>query len=400
MDWIAGWFAGAFLAAVFTNDESDKEINGCQMLDYWFLKIRIDAALDDTPGCPWQRTPERRSYQFLLLLLSFRHWDQARWLGERIYLGKDHNEPAEKWSNSSPVGGFTLRLFEIHSGRKEPEAPCPPNMPALGAYGGLFANWNSPERLKASIAEACDYHVTRMSADTEIEYDIPEFGSQPYNVLPVEILALRAVRERLGLDTPFPSHPLLESPFVTNLPTELPLCTGGLLQDVIAATEKVLPGFLTDDPLHIRPGVVDIPPPSPPLPLPTFPMGLQRTVDTSGHLWWAKQEVVIRYHIPSADVAQRCGEELFQQMIREYPNRKRIQEIEIHVTGIPEDMVTAYQAFQQVSARHPEVEQWLLGEVSRFELDFETSEGVLVRNYEYWTEGGKRNRSEMKPAEG
>jgi hypothetical protein len=37
--------------------------------------------------------------------------------------------------------------------------------------------------------------------------------------------------------------------------------------------------------------------------------------------------------------------------------------------------------------------------VPRFELDFETPDGTLVRNYEYWTEDGQRRSMEMKPAE-
>lgn len=398
MDWIASRFAGAFLGAVFTNDEGDIKINGCQMLDYWFFKRRIDAALDDTPGCPWPRAPESRDYLFLLLLLSFRRWDQTRWLGERIYLGRDHNEPGMRWSNTSPVGGFTLRLYQIFSGRTGPEESYPSDLPASGAYGGLFANWSSPERLKQSIVDACDYHLCRMREDPEVEYDIPEFASQPYRVLPVEILALRAVRERMGLDTSFPSHPLLDSSFVRNLPDELHSCAGGLLQDVIDATEKVLPGFLTEDPLHIRPGVVDIPPPSPPSPPPpVFPVGLQREVEKFSRVFGRKATLVIRYHIPAREAAARCGREIFTQLVKDYADRKRIGEVDIYVTGSPEDMRVAYITFQEASKEHPEAERWLLEEIPELRMDFETPEGDKVRGFFYWTEGVKRHRMEFTP---
>ena len=95
--------------------------------------------------------------------------------------------------------------------------------------------------------------------DGYFEYDMREIKREPYSVLPVEILALRNVRQRLGLDSPWPSHPLLDSPFVKNLPWELPPCQDQILSDVIAAAEKVLPGFLTDNPLHIQPGVASGP---------------------------------------------------------------------------------------------------------------------------------------------
>ena len=139
-------------------------------------------------------------------------------------------------------------------------------------------------------------------------------------------------------------------------------------------------------------------PPAPPAPPREFPAGLQHAESVSGPFWNRKHEIVIRYHISSTEAAPRCGAELFAQMCCEYANRKRFTEIEIHVTGAPDDMMLAYKAFRQASGAKPVVEKWLLAEVPRFELDFETPEGDLVRNYEYRTEKGQRMSSEMKPS--
>ena len=402
MDRIAGWNAGAFVCAAFTGDEDESRLRGSMMLDFWYYSMRIHAALDDTPGCPWKRDANRRNSLFLLLLLSFRRWDQAAWLGNRLYLGKDHGDPCppgQPWSNTRPVGGFALRLYQIVSGIIQPGDPFPASLPDPGPYAGIFTHWNNLDVLPKCIAEACDYHVYRTTEDPVIEYDIADFNFLPYHVLPVEILALRAVRERLGLETPFPSHPLLDSLFVTNLPRKLPPCADSLLMEVIAATEKVLPGFLTDDPLHTKPGVVHIPPSPPPPPPPVFPVGLQREVEKSGGLFGRKDSIVVHYHIPGPDEARRCGEEIFAQLVKDHAGRKRIGEVDIYITGTATDMSTAYNAFQAAAKQHPLVDKWLLEEVPRFAMNFETPEGDLVRNYEYWTEDGQRNRSEMKPAE-
>lgn len=400
IDRIAGWWAGAFLYAVFTNDKSDMATHGSRMLDYWFLGNRINGALDDTPGRPWIPESQKEFYPFYLLLLSFRRWDQAAWFGNRLYLGKDHgdpNSPEQPWSNTRPLGGFMLHLYQIVSGMSHPGDPFPASLPDPGPYTGIFTHWNDPDALPNFIAEACDYHVYRTTEDSTIEYDIADFNFLPYHVLPVEILALRAVRERLGLETPFPSHPLLDSPFVKNLPKELPPCGDGLLRDIIAATEKVLPGFLTDDPLHLKPGVVDIPPPPPPPPPQVFPVGLRREVEKSGGVFGRKNSIVIHYHIPTPEDASRCGEEIFAQLVKDYGGRKRISEVDIYVTGSADDMCTAYNAFQCAAKQHPEVNKWLLESVPRFAMNFDTPEGDIVRAFQYLTQDGRRTSSEMKP---
>lgn len=73
----------------------------------------------------------------------------------------------------------------------------------------------------AKIQSVCGFLVGDVISPL-IAYDIAEFETSPFRQIPFEILAYRNARRRMGLQTPMPAHPLLDSPFVKNLPAELP----------------------------------------------------------------------------------------------------------------------------------------------------------------------------------
>ncbi len=77
----------------------------------------------------------------------------------------------------------------------------------LGVYRQLFDAWNAPERLPAALEMCCDYHLMRTG-----ESGYQEFNWEPYNIFPVEILAVHRLRELQGLPTPTIAHPLMDSP--------------------------------------------------------------------------------------------------------------------------------------------------------------------------------------------
>lgn len=143
--------------------------------------------------------------------------------------------------SDSPLCGFVLRMWLILAGRRQPQERLPAGAPQCGVYDPLFDHWDSPDKLHSAIIEACDFHVRRMKEDRRIHHDIAEFSMSPYRQIPFEILAYRNVRKRMGLDTPWPAHPLLESPLVKHLPQELQPSDDPLLKEVLAAVRKVLP---------------------------------------------------------------------------------------------------------------------------------------------------------------
>jgi hypothetical protein len=143
--------------------------------------------------------------------------------------------------SEGPLCEFCLRMWFILSGQRKPPDAMPENSPQCDIYGELFTNWNKPDALINSLAKAADFHVNRMNPNPGIHHDIPEFETTPFRQIPFELLAYRNVRRKMGLETPWPSHPLLDSPFVKNLPDELPPFDDPLLNDVLAAVRKVLP---------------------------------------------------------------------------------------------------------------------------------------------------------------
>jgi hypothetical protein len=207
-----------------------------------------------------------------ILLLGCGLYLDAEWLGLRIYNSiKQHlknpvvpylqeidekgldrivEKNKEKQMNQrgeidafseSPLCGFVLRLWMIMTSRRAPQEALPPPIPQCGVYAALFDHWNDLEKIPDAISDACDFHWLRTREDRKIHHDIAEFSLPPYRQIPFEILAYRNVRKRMGLETLLPSHPLLDSPFVKNLPDELPPSDDPLLQEVLAAVRKVLP---------------------------------------------------------------------------------------------------------------------------------------------------------------
>jgi hypothetical protein len=286
------WWKNQFLRDLYYNN-SDLILSATRFFDasIYYTKILVTAI--DTPGAG-ARVSMVDLEKLFFLLLAFNRHEQALWLGGRTYIGdtperfsgrKDQvwtlrevseweslggdeygwrglvarlrrlipgqrekegsagrldNDPMFPYWQEKPLCGYLLRLWLVMSGQAGPEE-VPQGLPECGVYEGLFRNWNRPEELRESLREACDYHVRRSDEDGDGDYDVPEFSMRPYNVIPFEILAYRNVRKRMGLDTPMPAHPLLETPFVKNLPEELPPSDDPLLLEVLAAVRKVLP---------------------------------------------------------------------------------------------------------------------------------------------------------------
>lgn len=150
------------------------------------------------------------------------------------------NSPGIHSYSESPLCGFCMRIWLILTERRKPKDALPVEWPQCGVYEGLFTNWDKPHKLIFSLVDACDFHMKRMKPDRRIHHDIPEFETTPFRQIPFEILAYRNVRAKMGLETPWPSHPLLDSPFVKNLPEELPPSDDPLLNDVLSSVRNVI----------------------------------------------------------------------------------------------------------------------------------------------------------------
>ena len=145
--------------------------------------------------------------------------------------------------SKSPLCGLVLKMWLVLTGRREPMDRLPEKAPQCGIYDPLFEHWDHLEKLTAAISTACDFHLRRMNDDRKIRHDIAEFRRSPFREVPFEILAYRNLRRHLGLETPFPAHPLLDSPFVKSLPEEITPSGDPLLAEVLEYARKVLPNL-------------------------------------------------------------------------------------------------------------------------------------------------------------
>lgn len=142
--------------------------------------------------------------------------------------GRDHGIPA-----------YAVALGNISLRRTSPSLPSSPEL-NLTPYNQLFAAWEDEAKLAGAIAAVCDYHLSHMS---DTDDDIREFYSSPHSVLPIAYLALKKLRSRLGLNTPRPSHVLLDTPFAEP-PDTLPEVDDDLLTRTLDAVRQMLPAIL------------------------------------------------------------------------------------------------------------------------------------------------------------
>jgi hypothetical protein len=144
--------------------------------------------------------------------------------GEGLYNG---------WS--SPFEPFMLHLFARWKKLPPPHSalPCPP----LGVYQELLNAWDNEQGFAAAVIKACDYHGEH---SVEGQTAHAEFVRIPHNVFPAEILAVKRVRDEVGLPWPTVDHPLLNTP-LARVPPSLPHIHTDLLDRVVVAVRSVLP---------------------------------------------------------------------------------------------------------------------------------------------------------------
>lgn len=106
-------------------------------------------------------------------------------------------------SGERPFELFMLWLHRINLGGLVNET----DSAGLGVYGKVVEGWLDEHALYEAIKVICDYHLDNVM-DEGADRD-PEFKNAPFDLLPWEVMAIIRVRQRLMLNTPSVSHPLL-----------------------------------------------------------------------------------------------------------------------------------------------------------------------------------------------
>ncbi|MFJ4259075.1 hypothetical protein ACIP01_19235 [Pseudomonas monteilii] len=78
---------------------------------------------------------------------------------------------------------------------------------AFGVYQGVVDRWTDEQRFGGALREVCRYHLTNIE-DQGADWD-PEFKHPPFDLLPLEVVAILKVRQKLGLFSPDIEHELI-----------------------------------------------------------------------------------------------------------------------------------------------------------------------------------------------
>jgi hypothetical protein len=121
------------------------------------------------------------------------------------YLALASKDEKRGFTNQTFAANFVAALAERASGdKKASKRP-------LGIYEAIFDSWNKPTDLAKAIHAACEHHLEGVG----LKDNVGEF--EHLELVPVEVAALRAVREKEGLELPEVDHPLLQTP-LANIP--------------------------------------------------------------------------------------------------------------------------------------------------------------------------------------
>ena len=172
-------------------------------LHYEWWSIRIDTSMIAVPEAALT----------LAHALVFEEESMAEWLAERMISSLD--DGAFSCWHSATFGVFILKLWAIHRGLSDVNVTRP-DVSALGVYQHVLDAWSNPAELRAALIEACDYHL----AQSRTAMGYPPFVYSPYQIFPVDMLAIAVVRRGQGLEMPAVEHPLLSTPLATPPPRE------------------------------------------------------------------------------------------------------------------------------------------------------------------------------------
>ncbi|SHJ17140.1 hypothetical protein SAMN02745181_1361 [Rubritalea squalenifaciens DSM 18772] len=252
------WWHNYFLKELWDNT-GDVSSSGARMLDYKFLHVflmtmRYDLLLRNEAE-PRSNINYYTAYPLFCLLLTFNRWSEALWLGERIYrsqtdlcFGKNYvGKVFSGWPKDKEFAGYVIKLYLLIHEKLSPKDNVD-NLPDLGLYSDLFENWDDINKLSKTIVNVCDEYFLRTQSSMEKELGLLEFDSYPHNCFPLTVLALRSCRNKFGLGTTLPSHPMLDSKFVINIPENLPSVPDNILKLVVSSARQV---FLEMPPVGI-----------------------------------------------------------------------------------------------------------------------------------------------------
>lgn len=234
---VAIWLGQTGAHAVLNNDPSGwAAITTSLHYEAWDERILLDMLDKGTA-----RTIQAFRAIFVILhAISAGEDDMAVYFGNRLISAIRTSETRITGLTEVPLCPFTLHLFA--KWRQIPfeypaSAACP-----LAVYQDLLETWDNPGAFANHLLAACEYHVEQAFDDDD--GDTQDFFRTLYDLFPVEILAIKRIREERGQPMPAIDHPLMQTS-LAHAPAKLPVVNDELLS---AVSSKVCKDFSIDSP--------------------------------------------------------------------------------------------------------------------------------------------------------
>jgi hypothetical protein len=209
-------------------------------LQYWSIRIGVRQWDHDTrvPKASWGLMVNPAAL-LLAQAIATNTREVADWMGDRL-TGALVDGTFGAWE-LNPFEPFMATLFAKYRGvdldLRGRYVGGFPIRPVSETYAQVFANWHDAKNLATSLVQACEYHLARTAEPSD--EDAPEFGVEPYQVFPAEIIAVLCVRRWLGLSVPVVEHPLMQTPLASPPDQPAPL-HDHLLDKVIERARREL----------------------------------------------------------------------------------------------------------------------------------------------------------------
>jgi hypothetical protein len=118
---------------------------------------------------------------------------------------RDEDAEARQWWYERPFESFFVMLY---AKAKNLQTPFDEQRLNLGIYRQILEHWEDDTLIAKALEKACDYHLAHL--DNTRDRDA-EFGETPFDLLPVEILAIERLRSLTGRGTTRVNHPLMRT---------------------------------------------------------------------------------------------------------------------------------------------------------------------------------------------
>ena len=224
---LANWYLILGAVRILEGDVSGwHELSRGMQVDYWHIRILVGQWEADPRRNKQARVELTRPSLCLALAMALQDHDAINWLGGRFAKSVDDGAFG-KWGLSH-LPPFILGLYGKYAGQHQSE-PALGELDVPGPYAPVFESWLDEEKLPKAVERICDFHVER--SEDRTDESVAEFSRYPFNILPVEVYAIRAVRLRDGLAMVPVNHPLLQEP-LHEVPEGVPVVNDELLERV------------------------------------------------------------------------------------------------------------------------------------------------------------------------